>query len=83
MVMKDIIFHSLFLVVVIVVVEVVVVDAVNEVVTVEVFSFVSLLPLTVIVVIVFPSGDTTVLDFENSFLFISFLLFNYLEAHRI
>ena len=83
MVMKDIIFHSLFLVVVIVVVEVVVVDAVNEVVTVEVFSFVSLLPLTVIVVIVFPSGDTTVLDCENSFLFIFSLLFYYFETYCI
>ena len=50
-----------------VIVEVVVVDAVKEVVTVEVFSAASLLPLTVIVVTVFPSGDTTVLVCENSF----------------
>ena len=40
---------------------VVTVVVVVEVVTVEVFLVVSLLPLTVIVVMVLPSGDTTVL----------------------
>ena len=58
-----------------VIVEVVVVDAVNEVVTVEVFSVFSLLPLTVIVVTVFPSGDTTVFVCEKSFLLIFFSYF--------
>ena len=69
--------------VVIVVVEVVVVDVVNEVVTVEMFSVVLLLPLTFIVVMVLPSGDTTVFVCEKSFLFIAVLLFYYFEANRI
>ena len=47
--------------------------AVNVVETVDEFSVVSLLPLTVIVVMVLPSGDTTVLVSENSF-FIFLLL---------
>ena len=51
------------------------VDAVKEGVTVEVFLVVSLLPLTVIVVMVLPSGDTTVLVCENSFLLIFFSYF--------
>ena len=41
--------------------------AVKVVDTVLEFSVVSLLPLTVIVVTVFPSGDTTVFVSENSF----------------
>lgn len=47
--------------------------AVNVVETVDEFSVVSLLPLTVIVVMVLPSGDMTVLVSENSF-FIFLLL---------
>ena len=63
-------FSSLF-VVIVVVVDVVVVLAVTVVETILEFSFVSLLPLTVIVVTVFPSGDTTVFVSKNSF-FIDF-----------
>jgi len=67
-------FHfSPFFTVVVVVVEVVVLLAVNVVETVDEFSVVSLLPLTVTVVMVLPSGDTTVLVSENSF-FIFLLL---------
>ena len=60
----------------VVVVEVVVVLAVNEVETVDEFTVVSLLPLTVIVVTVLPSGDTTVFVSENSF-FIASSLYNF------
>ena len=59
------------------------VDEVKEVVTAEVLSVVSLLPLTDIVVTVFPSGDITVFVCEKSFLFIAVLLFYYFEANRI
>ena len=59
-------------IVVVVVVEVVVL-AEKVVETVLEFPVVSLLPLTVIVVTVFPSGDTTVFVCENSF-FIAYLL---------
>ena len=66
-------FHISPFFIVVVDVEVVVVLVVNEVETVLEFSVVSLLPLTVIVVTVFPSGDTTVFVSENSF-FLVFLL---------
>ena len=48
--------------------------AVNVVETVDEFSVVSLLPLTVIVVMVLPSGDTTVLVSENSFFMVLLLI---------
>ena len=57
-----------------VVVDVVVVLAVKVVETVDEFSVVSQLPLTVIVVTVLPSGDTAVFVSENSF-FIAIPLF--------
>jgi hypothetical protein len=60
----------------VVVVEVVVVLAEKVVETVFEFSVVSLLPLTVIVVTVFPSGDTTVLVCENSFFMVYSFLYD-------
>ena len=56
-------FSSFFMVVVVVVV----VLAVNVVETVDEFSAVSLMPLTFTVVIVLPSGDTTVFVYEKIF----------------
>jgi len=66
-------FSSFFMVVVVVVV----VLAVNVVETVDEFSAVSLLPLTVIVVIVLPSGDTTVFVSEKIFFMVYSFLYDY------
>ena len=64
------------MIVVVVVVEVVVVLAEKVLETVFEFSVVSLLPLTVIVVTVFPSGDMTVFVSENSFFMVYSFLYD-------
>ena len=60
-----------------VVVVVVVVLAVNVVETVDEFSAVSLMPLTFTVVIVLPSGDTTVFVSEKIFFMVYSFLYDY------